>query len=291
MILKGWCWILSTDDAQLSYVSPSARKTFDLESDGVFFGSAPELRGLKWSYTLGYRSVSGISRGARETNVDANVFDFRLWDEVQAAFQADVLNRTPGTLRSVGMDGGVWESDAYVFVSAPDTVIPQVRMITRLTVVLVDGLWRRDRLFQFMPSATDKGTDLDYPYDFEYDMGPSVVTAMASNSMLTPCPVSLVFYGPCTNPSIVMGGNKYQISVSVSAGGYLTVDGVHRTIVMTTPTGTSTNEFKAGLRGDGQDSGSYVFQPVPAGDSVVSWDGSYGLDLHVHEESGTPPWM
>lgn len=281
---------LADDDMELSYESPSARRKFNLEG-GVAFGAGNALRGLKWSYTLGYRSVTGISRGAREASVDVDVTDFTLWDEMCRAWQADVTQLTPGTVWSKAVDGSLWEAKAYVLVSDPSDVKPLVRMTTKLTLVLVEGVWRHASPYQFMPISRSKGVDLDYPYDFKHDYGPSSITGVASNKSLVSCPVSLTFYGPVANPSVAMGGNLYQVKQSVPAGGYLVVDGLEHTVTMTTSTGVVTNEFEHAMRGDGQGTGNYIFEPLPPGDITVGWDGSYGLDLTIFDEEGAPPWM
>jgi hypothetical protein len=63
-----------------------------------------------------------------------------------------------------------------------------------------------------------------------------------------------------------------------------------KTIVMTTEQGDSTNQFGAGERGTGQDSGNYIFQPINPGETSVTWDGSFGFDLTVYEEEVAPEW-
>ena len=49
------------------------------------------------------------------------------------------------------------------------------------------------------------------------------------------------------------------------------------------------NVFDKGRRGTGLNGGEYIFQPIPAGDSIVQWSG-FGVDLTVYQEESEPPW-
>lgn len=130
---------------------------------------------------------------------------------------------------------------------------------------------------------------LDYPHDYPHDYQ---ATAMAdvTPGVLTPSDVYLVVYGPAVNPYIIVGGNRYQVNVSVPAGGYLVADGREKTIMLTLADGTVQNVFSSGVRGSGAGGGSYIFEQIPAGTNEVTYDGSFGFDLGWYEEEGEPPW-
>lgn len=135
-----------------------------------------------------------------------------------------------------------------------------------------------------------EATYLDYPHDYPYDYSKSSATDSITPSVLTPSDVRLVVYGAAVNPYIIVGGNRYQVNVSVPAGGYLVVDGREKTIMLTLADGTVQNVFSSGVRGDGAGGGSYIFERIPAGTSEVTYDGSFGFDLGWYEEEGEPPW-
>ena len=77
----------------------------------------------------------------------------------------------------------------------------------------------------------------------------------------------------------------------IPSGSYVTVTSIasRRTIVMTAENGDETNVFDKGRRGTGLNGGEYIFQPIPAGDSIVQWSG-FGVDLTVYQEESEPPW-
>lgn len=131
---------------------------------------------------------------------------------------------------------------------------------------------------------------LNYPHDYEYDYVESSSTNTVETSVLTPSNINIIIYGPATNPAITIGGNVYQVNTTVPSGGYLTIDGREKTIVLTLANGTTQNAFAYGLRGTGAGGGSYIFEPIKSGLQSVSWDGSFGFDLGWYEEEGEPPW-
>ena len=131
---------------------------------------------------------------------------------------------------------------------------------------------------------------LDYPHDYQYDYQKTSYTESVTPSVLTPSDVHLVIYGPAVNPYVIVGGNRYQVNVTVPSGGYVIVDGRDKTINLTLADGTVQNVFSSGVRGGGAGDGTYIFEKIPAGTSEVTYDGSFGFDLGWYEEEGEPPW-
>lgn len=131
---------------------------------------------------------------------------------------------------------------------------------------------------------------LDYPHNYEYDFQATSSTGNITPSVLTPSDVYLAVFGPAVNPYVIVGGNRYQVNVTVPSGGYLVVDGRDKTIQLTLADGTVQNVFSSGVRGGGAGGGSYIFERIPAGTSEVTYDGSFGFDLGWYEEEGEPPW-
>lgn len=131
---------------------------------------------------------------------------------------------------------------------------------------------------------------LDYPFDYEYDYQKTSYAGSVEPSVLTPSDVHIVVYGPAVNPYVIVGGNRYEVDITVPAGGYLTVDGRDKTIKLTLADGTVQNAFSYGVRGGGAGGGSYIFERIPSGMNEVTFDGSFGFDLGWYEEEGEPPW-
>lgn len=254
------------------------------DPDGALVGQIADIRTHTWEYSLSARSLTGVSKPARETGVVAIFQDRGILEAATARWDADMRNGVPGVLE---IDG--WTQHAYVTGVKPDYVMPGL-VRAELTIVLLDGWWRRGMTQAFNPVLLPAAQWLDYPYDYPHDFAPGQLGARVVNPSLTASPVKMVIYGPATNPYVVIGANRYQVDASVPAGGYLTVDGVQRSIVVTSPEGDRLDVFAAGHRGRGRDRGEYIFQPIPPGSSDVSWANGFGFDLTVFEERSTPPW-
>ena len=62
---------------RLAYVSHAGERV-ELDGPMTYVGTALSLRARAWEYTLGYRSVSGVSQTAREASAEAHFTDLNL---------------------------------------------------------------------------------------------------------------------------------------------------------------------------------------------------------------------
>ena len=277
---------------RLTYVSARGDEVA-LDGPGAYVGTAPDLRGRSWSYTLGYRALTGVSRETREVSLNARFFDPSQANTLRRAADRDVYDGTPGELvvgtPSERASGAGWRQRAYIVKSEPDTVTRSAAS-AKLTCVLLDGAWRRAHTLRFNRggSLTDgKG----YPHGYPYSYGTAEGITRISSVGTMPGPVSLTVYGPATSPSVKVGGNVFSVDCSVPSGGYLVVDGVDLTVTLVNGYGERENRLADAVRGTGKGSGQYIFEQVGGnGDVPVSWDGAFGFDLTWWEQEGEPPW-
>lgn len=271
---------------RLSYVS-STSESVDLDGGGAWVGTAAGLRGNGWSYSLGHRSLSGVGRAARECEADAWFTDPAAADRLRALGDMDMAYGRPGKLVS-----GEWFQRAYLAKSEIGGVL-RGRHSATLTFVLLDGRWRRERRLLLRPAADPASGPLDLPCDGWLDLGASTRLGLSVvNESLVPSDVRIVFHGPDPAPSLAVGGNSYMVREAAPAGGSIVVDGSAspRSITLYDRLGNSRDAFASGVRGAGAGSGAYCFEPLPPGESPVTWDGSASIDLSWFEESGELPW-
>lgn len=275
---------------RLAYVSSGGERV-DLDGGGAFVGTAPKLRSRVWTYTLGWRGVSGISRAAREAELDA-VMTAERADELRRLADRDVSSGTPGTL----VFDGEWYQRAYIAKSEVETVYGRRAVKAELTVLLLDGAWRREVSAEFYATETEDPSGLDYPHDFEYDYGGSTASRSVTVDGLVPADLKLTVYGPVTNPRVAVSQgdftNVYEAAVEVPGGSRLVIDGSSypKSIQLIGTYGEVEDKFASGLRGEGAGSGSYCFEPLRPGTSSVAWDGSFGFTMTHYQEEGEPPW-
>ena len=277
----------------LSYVSGTGGTTVMLDdADAALVGTGAAIRGYEWSYELSGTRLTGASRAAREASVSCWLAASAS-EAAQVAFDADVQMGTPGALVS-----GEWSQRAYVTKAELSDVYADGSCSATLTVVLLDGVWRRETTYQLLP---DSGRDvsaetLDYPHDYAHDYGGSTAAGVTIDVPgATPCDLRLTVYGHAVSPYVRIGANTYQVNVTVPEGAILTVDTTRKgsmlgdSVVLRGQYGDVQDVFSKRLRG-AEGSGSYIYELVPPGPQVVSWPQSFGVDVTLVERRGALPW-
>ena len=246
----------------LEYVCAATGERIGFE--GPLYGETlTGLRARVWDYSLASRGMTGITRKAREATVTVKIHDSpATLDLLRRLADADMASANPGTL----VADGEWEAKAWITKSEPQSITPTM-VETQLTIVLADGVWRRPTMTHFTPRYDSGTADLDYPYDYPHDFAGMALGAEIVNDTSIPQPVKLTIFGPCAQPYVIIGNNRYEVD-----------------------TGLVTNCFAQAVRGSGKDSGRYVFQPLAPGTQPISWPGGFQFDLTVCEERSEPPW-
>lgn len=254
-------------------------------NSGVYVGRPNDLFSREWDYKIGYRALATASRGARKVSFKAFFADMAQADAFRRCADADMQKGMPGTLRVEG-----WFQRCFVVSSEVDGIGPGFFM-AKLTLVLLDGVWRRESTTAFSQVSWSADYEyLDLPYDLPYDLGATPPQAYATNPGHTDSPAKFIVYGPAVNPAIRLAGNLYQVDVTVPEGGRVEIDPLRRTVTEVLSDGTRIDAFSKAHRGNGAGSGEYIFERVPAGTSEISWDNSFGFDLTLYEEEGEPSW-
>ena len=259
--------------------------TVQMDGPVAFVGTADNVRSRSWNRELGKDNLLSASRTAREVEVEFTT-DYAIADGLREAADADVLARTPGTF----VAQGEWKQRGYILESQPSS-ISFGWLSTTLTIALLDGAWWRLRGVSFTPTQNQTPSGgLDYPYDYPHGYSRPTSGGSVYTGRLVPCKPRIVFYGPVRNPKITIAGNKYQVNANVTTGARIEVDGRDKTVTLITSDGTATDKFSDALRGSGEGGGEYIFQPIPPGDNVITWDGTFGIDVMWYDEVGEPPW-
>lgn len=273
---------------RLSYISGTGAAEVCLDCRSALAGTAEGVRGREWGYSVGYRSIAAATRAARECSLSVTFLDLAVADELRRLADRDVSMATPGTL---AIDG--WTQRAYITAADPSS-ISRAHMAAKLTVVLLDGVWRKGHTVPFDPLTATTGGDgfLDLPYDLPYDLAVPSPRSYIDVGEWGAAALKFTIYGPCTNPAVRIDGNWYRVDVTVPDGGYLVVDplAVPRSVTLVNADGSTVDAFPKAHRGDGLGSGEYIFQPASAGTHEIDWDKSFGFDLTWYEEEGEPPW-
>lgn len=248
-------------------------------------GTASGIRGREWEYDLGTHGVSGIIRRARKCELSTSFPDKAQADLLRHVSDRDVTMRTPGKL---SLDG--WEQSAYI-VKSEINVISRTSLAMTLTVVLLDGVWRKQHVVQFSSTEESGGEWLNLPHDMPYDLAGAPALDYLEITGWTDSPIGFRVYGPASEPVVTIGNNRYAVHAYVPAGGYLDVDPLTASVKVTDSQGNITDHFGDAERGSGEGGGNYIFERLDPGTYGMSWDRSFGLDVFWWEEEGEPPWL
>lgn len=270
--------------SRLDYVG-STGEVVRLDGELSYVGTGLGVRGRQWSYELSRRSVRQASRDAREATLTVDYLTTGAADAARRVMDRDVALGAPGTLVS-----GEWSQRAYVVAQEPtDRYHDWVR--ADLTVLLLDGVWRRLVTTSYGKGEAGSDHGKAYDYGYGYDYAPPSNSRTVAVDAPAPCPIRLVVFGYAHNPELTIGGNVYRFDVEVPTGGYLVVDTrPDPTVALVDSAGREVDAFACAHRGAGLGSGEYAFQPVAPGTQTVGWDDSFGFDLGVYLEEGEIPW-
>ena len=146
--------------------------------------------------------------------------------------------------------------------------------------------WIRETssMFNYGDGGTS-GVDLDFNRDFPFDYTSNLIGKQLNNTHFVSANFRMNIYGSCKNPRITVAGHDYEVSASIGANEYLTIDSTDKTIILTHSNGTKENCFNLRNRD------SYIFEKIPSGQSNVSANGDFKFDIVLLEERGEPRWI
>lgn len=143
--------------------------------------------------------------------------------------------------------------------------------------------WIKEDKISLSAAAETTSAFLDYPYDYPYDYTAPVIgeRIVQSDSPFT-SEFTMVIYGEAVNPRVVINGHPYVLYTTIPAGAYVIIDSKQRTIMMYGSNGQKTNIF------DFRNKSDSIFEKIPAGNLMITWDASFGVDLTIFREKSEP---
>ena len=202
-------------------------------------------------------------------------------DRLHNVLEYDLYTLTPGKL---------WINDRYVRCFATASVKTLDRdwstyTVVGLTLKLISPAWVKEETVTVLPvSGSAAGGEKKYPgkYPYKYSEGGNV--ARFVNDTASSAPMIIKIFGACSNPSVYVGGNEYSVNTSISAGDYVMIDQLDKSIIRIGQSGTRTNIFN--LRKKSVDN----FAPAPSGTLAVSCSGQFACEVTFLTQRSEPEW-
>lgn len=255
-----------------------------LDGFNAYIGYGDNLRTHEWSRTFTSKSIRGLTLDAREVDVSVALTDSTA-NTLRRVADADVASKQPGTL----IVDDEWSMRCYI-VASKTKEVHYGWIELDLTIALVDSYWWRRKEQHFVSGLSEDG--LDYPHDFPFDYSFAIGEGRIEVESLIGALPLIRFYGPCVNPYVTIGSNRYEIDVSVPSGSTATIDATttRPTVTLTDEYGNEQSIFASAVRDGGLNGGSYAFQPFPSGALQISWSGAFAFDIEWVEKDTEPPW-
>ena len=248
-----------------------------------------DLRDYEWSYDTINSKISRFYRPVKKRTIPLIVHctsdeeAVSVKNKLHELADTDITARRPGKIYI-----GDYYSYGYITSSVKGNYLISKRLCKiTLTFVSDNPAWYMEKPYAFIPGSnteSDIAGGIDYAFDYPYDYALSMVGRRINSDTIGSSAFKMLIYGEITNPSILVGNHLYAVNGLVKQGETLLIDSVNKTITLSTVQGTKINWF------DKRERSSYIFEPIPAGQSIVGWPGTFGFDLTIIEERSEPRW-
>ena len=208
-------------------------------------------------------------------------------DYLEDVAEKDIINVTPGKLYVGNSYLKCWLTG-----TGKDRWVNDLFSISNsLTVTSDYPYWITEESFSFLKASQSGAVSpwLDYPYDYPYEYSKVRNVQYIQNSNYTASGFRITIYGPCINPLIRIAGHVYELQTTLYESEYAIIDSStryskDRKIVKVKADGSQEDIFNS------RNKDSDIWQKIPAGRSIVSWNGAFGFDVVLFNERGTPRW-
>ncbi len=267
----------------------SFNETLDFGKDRIF-ANENDLRDFAWGITTKNNRISGFKKGIVQKTIpvllkcDTEEEGIQLRNMLFEVFEKDVLSKQHGKIKI-----GDYYLRCYITGSKKaEYLLSRKYMKVTLTVQTDFPEWIKETTTNHIMIEDETGDFLDFPYDFQFDFKNSNFKTSVDNSGFVPCDFIMTIHGEyeVENPTLYIGDHKYSVNVTVAEHEYLTIDSVHKTIVLHKSNGKQVNCFSNRSRD------SYIFEKIPAGtNNVSSTNRNIKFNITLLEERSEPKWI
>ena len=255
---------------------------------GGVFVNYSNLHDYRWQYTYDGDKISVFKRGIVTKNIPVVVVcgnpddGIQMINQIMEYSEKDILAKTKGRLVV-----GDYYMQCYISGSTKsDYLTKRGYMVATLEILTDQPAWIKETKFSFNYGESHymSGDDMDYNNDYPMDYTNPFSSRMVENPGFTGSDFRMIIYGPCDDAKISVGSHLYEVDCVVNSHETLTIDSKQKTIVLTHQNGTTDNKFRYRNRE------SYIFEKIPSGETMVTWDDDYKFDIILYEERSEPKW-
>ena len=201
-------------------------------------------------------------------------------DEIQDAFETDVLLKRPGT---------IYFGDYYIegFVTSSETKTSDIAVYysqNKIKLYCPRPIWTKENPYTFHSYGVSSSDNKRYPGRYPCRYANGMNNTYIQNPHFTDVNFTLVIYGPVANPQVIIGDKSYLVNIVLEQGERLEIDSRTRTVTKVSKNGEKVNAFH------NREKGTTFFKKIPPGRQKVVWSGKFDWDLTIYEERSEPRW-
>lgn len=278
-----------------------------------------------WEYELSGKRVGKLRKTVQEKEFTITVFGnteeqyAKNLNLLHEALEKDILENTPGRFYF-----GEYYLSCYIFASEKaEWEGFSYSMDNTFRLIQTDPSWIKETTYQFRPqqiptkepvlrdpvvsgtpysgvTIENKAVIKEFPFDFARQSNIKITYPMfgfpfdfvatsygrrtINNPSFTDSNFILTIYGFADNPSVMIAGHPYTVYATIYEGERMVINSVDRTVLKIGRLGEVTSLYNS------REKIISVFQKIPPGAHVVTWPGSYGIDLTLLDERSEPKW-
>jgi hypothetical protein len=277
------------------YYQNSAGARFTLYGDGLTFIDPMELHTWEWSYTLSNR-ITGMGGDASDFARYPQTFELELrmrgMNREEFLNQVNTFHNITETDMIAGTPGRLYVDEQYLTCYLA-TAGEQPRhprnsnfMTRTVTVLAVEPYWCTPVQITMNPLTDEPSNENGKKYDgrYAYRYGTSLSGMTIINDHYAPAPAIIEFYGPISNPSIIIDGVTYGVDVTLTATDRLVIDQITHKIYTVSETGVKTNRFNA------RNKYFDIFTPIPVGSHTITYSGDFMVSITMIQQRSELRW-
>ena len=220
-------------------------------------------------YTLNLKVLTGIRDAADE-----------IMKGIEDIFENDVAQMSPGRIYVNGE-----YINCYVIASeSEDRTFVGKYFGLRLTILAEQPIWIREELQTFDMFEASATTGFKLPTAIPFCFTSSAGSRQLQIDHYTSVFAEISLFGPATSPSFSIGSHIYQVFGTLSAGERYVINQINKTVEKITNSGEVINSFN--LRNKEYS----AFDPIPAGESIMTYSGEFPISITLFYERGEPKW-
>jgi len=245
-----------------------------------------DLHNFEWNVHSKNGKISGFSKGIISKSISIVIKGDTKEECVILCNQLfDVMEKDTLTKKYGKIVVGDYYLKCYRVGSKENEYIREQGLLKITLKMITDtSFWIKESKTTFGYGEGTKGNNLDYNRDFPSDYTSNMLGTELNNTNFVESNFLINIYGACENPLITIGGHVYEVSASIGANEYLTIDSINKTIILTHEDGTKENCFNL------RNKESYIFQKILPGRSQVATNTEFKFDVVLLEERSEPKW-